>query len=75
MFLTILLLFGGTVDPVVLISSPYHLKLVEKHFKLPGIRNKRVDIWLTITSPILDQICTQLNDFIKKLHSKRFVKN
>lgn len=33
--LTVLLLFGGAVDPVVLIGSPNHLKLVKEYLKRP----------------------------------------
>lgn len=55
-FLTILLLLGGTVNPVVLVRRPDHLKLVEKDLELPGIGHKGVDVWGTVTRPVLDQI-------------------
>lgn len=55
-FLTILLLFGGTINPVVLVGCPDHLKLVEKDLELPGIGHKRINIWGTVTRPVLDQI-------------------
>lgn len=55
--LTILLLLGGTVDPIVLVCRPDHLKLVEKYLELPGIGDKGVDVWSTVTRPVLDQIC------------------
>lgn len=56
MFLTILLLLGGTVDPVVLVRRPDHLKLVEKDFELPGIRHEGVDVRGAVARPVLDQI-------------------
>lgn len=54
--LTVLLLFGGAVDPVVLIGSPNHLKLVKKYLKLPWIWNEWVDVRFTVAGPVLDQI-------------------
>lgn len=38
--LTILLLFGGTVNPVVLICCPNHFELMEHDFEVPHIWNK-----------------------------------
>jgi len=55
--LTILLLLGGTVNPVVLVCCPDHLKLVEKDLELPRIGHKGVDVRGTITRPVPDQIC------------------
>lgn len=57
--LTILLLLGGTVDPVVLICRPDHLKLVEKDLEFPGIGHKGVNVWGTVARPVLDQIWRQ----------------
>lgn len=53
---TILLLLGGTVDPVVLVCCPDHFKLVEKNLERPGIGDKGIDIWSTVTCPIFDQV-------------------
>lgn len=54
--LTVLLLLGGTVDPVLLVCGPDHLKLVEKHLELPGIGHEGVNIGGAVTRPVLDQI-------------------
>lgn len=56
---TILLLLGGTVDPVVLVCRPDHLELVEKHLELPGVGHEGVNVRGAVTRPVLDQICDE----------------
>lgn len=53
---TILLLLGGTVDPVVLVRRPDHLKLVEEDLELPGVGHEGVNIRGAVARPVLDQI-------------------
>lgn len=53
---TILLLLGGTVNPVVLVCRPDHLELVEKYLELPGVGHEGVNIRGAVTRPVLDQI-------------------
>lgn len=60
--LTILLLFGGTVNPVVLICCPNHFELMEHDFEVPHIWNKRKNIRCAVTGPVLDQIWTHTKE-------------
>lgn len=64
--LTVLLLFGGAVNPVVLIGSPNHFKLVKEYLKLPRIWNEWVDVRFTVAGPVLDQICRSQQEVVNR---------
>ena len=49
-------MLGGTVDPVVLVGRPDHLKLVEEDLELPCVGHKGVYVWGTVARPILDEV-------------------